>query len=112
MRVRRRIRIALVDLVTRDVDIIAAPTRATVAYPVGPKFEDIYKGISGGPSLIGGANAAGIPAISIPNGFGENGLPTAAQLIAGPFREGWLVSVAEEIQKHSDFHLRKPPQFA
>jgi len=111
MRIRTKIRTALLKLLTDDVEFILAPTRASVAYPIGVKFEDAYKGISGGPSLIGSMNLAGAPAIAFPNGYGENSLPTSAQIIAAPFRERELAGMAARYQTETDFHLRRPPQF-
>src|SRR5207244_781799 len=69
-RVRPKIRKALLALYG-DYDIIIAPTRSTVAYPIGPNFNDVYKEVRSGPSLIGSMNLLGSPAISLPNGFGD-----------------------------------------
>ena len=68
--------------------MILSPTRATVAYPTDKNFEDAYPGVGGGPPLIPAANLCGLPALCMPNGFGENGLPTSIAAI-GPafFRE-------------------------
>ncbi|HEU4520805.1 MAG TPA: amidase, partial [Thermoanaerobaculia bacterium] len=85
-RVRPKIRQALMHLF-QSVDLIASPSRATVAYPVGPDFSDVYKDISGGPAVIPSMNLLGAPGIAMPNGFGENGLPTSVQLNAAPANE-------------------------
>ena len=93
------------------VDLIAAPTRSTVAYPLDRNFDEAYKGVSGGPSLIGGMNLAGAPAISLPNGLGENGLPTAMQLIAAPSNEIALLNAAVNYQAATNDHQRTPRGF-
>lgn len=90
MRVRGKIRQRLLAIFD-DVDFIIGPTRSTVAYPIGPNFADVYKGISAGASLIGSMNLVGAPAISIPNGLGENGLPTAVQINAAPLMDHELL---------------------
>lgn len=43
------------------------------------------------------ANVVGYPAISIPNGTDEQGLPIGLQLMAPPFQEGALVALAKEL---------------
>lgn len=97
MRIRRKARSALLDLF-RTVDAVVAPTRATVAYPVGVRFQDAYPGVSAGPSLIGSMNLAGAPAVAIPSGLGENGLPTSIQLVAAPFRDVELLELGADLQ--------------
>jgi len=43
-------------------------------------------------------NATGQPAISVPLGFGDDGLPTAAQLVAKPLGEDTLLQVAAQME--------------
>ncbi|HEX9162053.1 MAG TPA: amidase [Thermoanaerobaculia bacterium] len=110
MRIRAKVRQALLTIFDR-VDLIAAPTRSTVAYPIGVNFEDAYKGISSGPSIIGSMNLLGAPAVALPNGLGENGLPTSIQLNAAPANEVTLLNVAIHYQLATDEHKRMPPLF-
>ena len=110
-RIRGKIRQALVRLF-ETVDIIAAPTRSTVAYPIGPDFSDVYKDFSSGPSIIGSMNLLGAPAVAMPNGFGENGLPTSLQLNAAPANENTLMNVAIHFQEATDHHMNTPKGFA
>jgi aspartyl-tRNA(Asn)/glutamyl-tRNA(Gln) amidotransferase subunit A len=109
-RIRAKIRAALLELF-QTVDIIAAPTRSTVAYPIGPNFNDVYKDFSGGPSIIASMNLLGAPAIAMPNGFGENGLPTSIQFNAAPTNENILMNVAINYQAATDHHEKTPPEF-
>ncbi|HWM09738.1 MAG TPA: amidase [Solirubrobacteraceae bacterium] len=51
-------------------------------------------------------NATGQPAISVPLGFGDDGLPTAAQLVAKPLGEDTLLQVAAQMETA----LGRPPQ--
>jgi aspartyl-tRNA(Asn)/glutamyl-tRNA(Gln) amidotransferase subunit A len=53
-------------------------------------------------------NYLGVPAISVPCGFDRNGLPVAFQLVAPPFREDLLLSVAHAYQSATDWHQRVP----
>lgn len=97
MRIRRKGRGALLRLF-EQVDVIVAPTRSTVAYPVGIEFQKAYPGVSAGPSLIGSMNLAGAPAVAFPSGLGENGLPTSVQVVAAPFRDAELLELGASIQ--------------
>ncbi len=110
-RIRARIRAALLD-VFQKVDLIVAPTRSTVAYPVGPDFNDVYKDFSSGAPIIASMNLLGAPAIAMPNGFGENGLPTSIQFNAAPTNENVLMNVAINYQAATDHHTKTPPGFA
>jgi len=94
-------------------DALAHPTRPTVAYPVGPKFGEAYHDASGGGEPISGAaNLLGLPGIALPNGFGRDNLPTSLSLTGRAWDEQVLVSLAHQVQQHTDFHLRRPPGFA
>jgi Asp-tRNA(Asn)/Glu-tRNA(Gln) amidotransferase A subunit family amidase len=91
-------------------DAIASPTRATVAYPADGNFADAYPGVSGGPPLIQAGNLCGLPALCVPNGFGENGLPTSMAFVGPAFSEETLVSLGNAYQSRTDWHTRRPPQ--
>lgn len=108
MRVRKLIRKALDELLAK-YDALVAPTRATVAYPIGVEFEKAYPGMGGGPAIIPAGNAAGLPAISIPNGFGQAGLPTAIQFMGRAMSEATLIAIANAYQRATDWHKRRPP---
>ena len=43
-------------------------------------------------------NVTGQPAISVPAGFGEDGLPTTAQLVGKPLGEDTLLQVASQLE--------------
>ena len=105
-RVRLKIQRAL-DEVLRDFDAMVGPTRSAVANPIEARFSE-YFGEFGGPSIGGGANAAGIPGITVPNGFGERGLPTGLQFTARAWDEAAAIGLAMEYQRRTDWHLRHP----
>jgi aspartyl-tRNA(Asn)/glutamyl-tRNA(Gln) amidotransferase subunit A len=117
MRIREKIRAPIAELF-KKFDLLAAPTRATVAIPIGVDFDKAFPELSQGRpanfvspigGLISSGNLVGYPALSLPNGFGRDGLPTALQLLAGPFREDVLTSVGAGYQSRTDFHRRRPP---
>ena len=54
------------------------------------------------------ANAAGYPAINLPNGFADTGSPTNAVIYGQPYRELEIIALAKAYQDAAGFHLRKP----
>jgi Asp-tRNA(Asn)/Glu-tRNA(Gln) amidotransferase A subunit family amidase len=54
-------------------------------------------------------NAAGLPAISIPCGFDEQGLPIGLQIAGRAFEDGTVLRLAFAYQQAADWHLRRPP---
>jgi aspartyl-tRNA(Asn)/glutamyl-tRNA(Gln) amidotransferase subunit A len=89
-------------------DVILSPTTPTPAFKFAEKthhplemyLADIYNCA---------ANLAGIPAVSIPCGFTESGLPIGLQLMAPLFAEDRLLQIAQRFQAATDYHLRQPP---
>ena len=88
-------------------DLLAAPSRSTVSYPIDKTFEQAWPGVNAS-SPIGASNLVGVPAISIPNGFGLHGLPTGLQLIAPAWGERDLLELAASYQSATDWHKRRP----
>jgi aspartyl-tRNA(Asn)/glutamyl-tRNA(Gln) amidotransferase subunit A len=109
-RIRPKIRKALLELFNEH-DLIIAPGRSTVAYPIGPNFDEVYKDVRSGPSMIGSMNLLGAPAVALPNGFGDNGLPTSIQMNAAPANETMLMNVAIQLQSATEHHKKTPAGF-
>ncbi len=55
-----------------------------------------------------GANLAGIPAISIPCGMTEEGLPIGLQLQAAPLEENRLLEIAHWYQELTGYTMQFP----
>jgi aspartyl-tRNA(Asn)/glutamyl-tRNA(Gln) amidotransferase subunit A len=108
MRVRASIKHTL-DALHARFDALVCPSRSTVAYPIGPDFEKAYPGVRGGPPVIPAGNIAGQPAISVPNGFGPNNLPTGIQFLGRAWGEPRLLAIAHAYQLATDWHRRRPP---
>ena len=108
MRLRAPVRKAL-DALCATYDALVAPSRQTVASPIGVDFDKAYPGVGGGPAVIPAGNLAGQPAISVVSGFGENGLPTGIQFQGRAFADETLVAIASEYQRRTDWHTRRPP---
>lgn len=109
-RVRAKIRRALLQLFG-EVDLVVSPTRSTVAYPIGPNFDEVYRDVRGGPAVIASMNLLGAPAVALPNGFGENGLPTSIQFNAAPANEVVLMNAAIHYQLATEHHVMRPKGF-
>jgi aspartyl-tRNA(Asn)/glutamyl-tRNA(Gln) amidotransferase subunit A len=116
LRLRERAR-GPMNKLFEEFDAVAAPTRPTVALPIGMDFDKAFPELNEGRprdfvspigTLIQAGNAVGFPALSVPNGFGREGLPTGLQLLAGPFREDVLVQVGRDFQSRTDFHVKRP----
>jgi aspartyl-tRNA(Asn)/glutamyl-tRNA(Gln) amidotransferase subunit A len=54
------------------------------------------------------ASLAGVPALSLPCGFDEHGLPVGLQLAGNYFDEARLLGVAHRYQQATDWHARVP----
>ena len=92
-RVRRRIADALAEAL-RDVDVLLAPTAPTVAWRLGERLDDpLAMYVADVATCL--ANLAGLPALSLPAGPAEEGLPAGAQLIGPAWSEGRLLGLAK-----------------
>ena len=107
-RIRRKIQRALDELLA-PYDALILPTLATVAPPNDRDFRE-YQGAFRGSQIDGAGNAAGIPSLTIPSGFGDRGLPTAVQFVGRAFSESRLIEVAAAYQRATEWHLKTPPQ--
>jgi aspartyl-tRNA(Asn)/glutamyl-tRNA(Gln) amidotransferase subunit A len=88
-------------------DAIVAPTLPTVASGIDQHFAEYF---SRDPTTSLGAvgNLCGLPAISVPNGFGERGLPTGLEFMGRAFADSLVVAAAAAYQERTDWHRRHP----
>lgn len=96
-------------LFARGLDALVGPTRATPASGIDEPFRGV---LHGNASDILGAigNGAGLPAISVPNGFTPQGLPTGIQFMGRAYDENTIIALARSYQNATDWHLRHPPE--
>jgi aspartyl-tRNA(Asn)/glutamyl-tRNA(Gln) amidotransferase subunit A len=79
------------------VDVLAGPTVAYTAPPEDPPVGTPEGEVEG--RFTGPWNLAGIPAVSLPCGVAEDGLPAGLQLAAGAGEDALLLSVAREFER-------------
>jgi aspartyl-tRNA(Asn)/glutamyl-tRNA(Gln) amidotransferase subunit A len=90
-----------------ECDLIAGPVAPTVAWALGEQANDPVKTYLEDIFTLP-ASLAGLPAMSVPAGFGEHGAPVGLQLIANYFCESDLLHTAQAFQGATDWHLRSP----
>jgi aspartyl-tRNA(Asn)/glutamyl-tRNA(Gln) amidotransferase subunit A len=89
------------------VDAILTPTSPTPAFKFGEKSEDPISMYLSDIYTIS-TNLAGLPGISVPCGFSENGLPIGMQLIGQAFEEEKLLAVAHAYDREMQFGRKQP----
>jgi aspartyl-tRNA(Asn)/glutamyl-tRNA(Gln) amidotransferase subunit A len=104
-RVRTLIRREFDELFER-CDLIATPTAPTVAFKQGA-VTDPYQMYLNDIYTIP-VNIAGLPAISVPCGTGQDGMPVGLHLIAKHWDEPTLFRGAHAYQEETDWHRRHP----
>jgi aspartyl-tRNA(Asn)/glutamyl-tRNA(Gln) amidotransferase subunit A len=77
-----------------DVDVLAMPTVPVVAPPIAGPIDGMRILRNTWPF-----NAARVPAVSVPCGQGEHGLPVGLQLVARPFGDGALLGIATMVER-------------
>ena len=94
-----------VDELFQKVDVLAAATLPVTATTVDANL-DLTLSFS---DPIGGiGNFCGLPAISVPCGFGDNGLPVGLQFIGRALDDARVIAAARALQAHTDWHTRRP----
>lgn len=96
-----------------QVDLLVTPTGPTAATPLEG---DLVTGDEADPEVLaalitftGPFNLTGLPAISVPCGFADSGLPVGMQLVARPWSEQTLLTAARAYERATAWHTRRPP---
>jgi aspartyl-tRNA(Asn)/glutamyl-tRNA(Gln) amidotransferase subunit A len=90
-----------------EVDYIITPTSPSPAFKIGEKVDDPLQMYLSDIFTIS-VNLAGLPAISIPCGFSEQGLPIGLQIIGKPFDESGILQLAYAYEQSTPWHKMKP----
>ena len=94
-----------VDLLFTPVLSIPVPTIEETSNKRGTDYLDMVVALTRNTKVV---NYLGLPAISVPCGFTDNGLPTSFQFIGRPFAEAQLLLAADRFQRETDWHNREP----
>jgi aspartyl-tRNA(Asn)/glutamyl-tRNA(Gln) amidotransferase subunit A len=87
------------------LDLLVAPAEMMTAPSAEQSLEDVeWSDPVGGMSTL-----CGLPAISVPCGFGRGGLPVGLTIVAGAFEEAKMFALARLFQGATDWHRRRPP---
>ncbi|MEO0509581.1 MAG: Asp-tRNA(Asn)/Glu-tRNA(Gln) amidotransferase subunit GatA [Verrucomicrobiota bacterium] len=90
-----------------QVDAILTPTSPTPAFKRGERSDDPLAMYLSDIYTIS-VNLAGLPAISVPSGFTESGLPIGLQVIGKAFGEADMFAVAHAFEQAHDYHRQTP----
>ena len=91
----------------KQCDVILGPTSPTPAFNAGEKASDPVAMYLSDIYTIA-VNLAGLPGMSIPCGFSNDGRPIGVQLIGDLFSEARLLNAAHQYQLNTDWHTRIP----
>ena len=95
------------DTAFQTVDVLLTPTSPTTAFQVGAHADDPLAMYLADLLTIP-ANLAGLPAISLPCGFDDDGLPIGVQLIANVLEESRLLQVAFHYEQAANVMANHP----
>ena len=104
----QRVRAAIQDdfaSAYRQVDVLVSPTSPTVAFKAGERVDDPLAMYLSDICTIP-SNLSGHPAISVPIGVDDRGLPIGFQVMAPALGEQVMFQVAAEIERQADFTAR------
>ncbi len=93
--------------VFQSYDAVVTPASPTVAFKIGEKVDDPLKMYLSDIFTIS-ANLAGIPGISVPCGYSQEGLPIGLQILAKAFDETTLLRIAYAYEQSTNWHKSKP----
>ena len=100
----RRVIIAEYQRILGQVEVIVTPTVSHPAFPIGK-----VSPLSDMLNFLRPVSLAGLPALSLPCGFTEAGLPIGMQLVGRLWEEGTILQVGHAYEQATDWHKRRPP---
>ena len=93
--------------VFHDVDALVTPTTPSAAFAQGEKMDDPVKMYLNDVFTVP-ASMAGVPAMSVPAGLDEGGLPLGLQVIGRPFDEETVLAVGAALERAAGFAALPP----
>ncbi|MBM3943275.1 MAG: Asp-tRNA(Asn)/Glu-tRNA(Gln) amidotransferase GatCAB subunit A [SAR202 cluster bacterium] len=104
---------AQVASLLREVDLLAGPAVPVPAPPLLTNQVEIGGQKVGATAALTQYtrpyNVSGTPAISVPCGFSQEGLPIGLQLAGRPFDEPTVLRAAHAYEQATSWHQRRPP---
>lgn len=91
-----------------QADVLVSPATPTTAFPFGERVEDPLAMYLNDAATVP-ANMAGIPAMSVPNGVGDEGLPVGLQILAPAQRDELMYEVAQLVENMSEPYTSEYP---
>ena len=95
------------DAAFQLVDVLLTPTAPSTAFKTGAHTDDPLSMYLADLLTIP-VNLAGLPAISVPCGFSQSGLPIGVQLIGNVLEEARLLQVAHQYEQAADVFAARP----
>jgi aspartyl-tRNA(Asn)/glutamyl-tRNA(Gln) amidotransferase subunit A len=95
------------DRAFQRCDVIVTSTAPTTAFKLGEKTADPLQMYLSDICTIS-ANLAGLPALSLPCGFDDHGMPIGMQIIGKPFDEATILRAAYSYEQATQWHKKKP----
>jgi aspartyl-tRNA(Asn)/glutamyl-tRNA(Gln) amidotransferase subunit A len=95
-----------VDLLHAPVMTMPVPTRAETEPGGAGEVMAMLARITRNTRPI---NFVGLPALAVPAGFSESGLPVSFQLVGRPFTEDLLFKAGDAYQRETTWHTQAPP---
>ncbi len=95
------------DRAFEKYDVLVAPTIPTPPFKKGEKMDDplaMYMV----DILTLSCNLAGLPGMTVPCGFSDDGLPTGLQILARHFNEEAIFRLAHAYEQATDWHTKSP----
>ena len=96
--------LATLARVLRSCDVIVTPT---IGLPAPRIDEDFWRMMER--TYTPAWNLLGTPAMSVPMGPIEGGLPSGLQIVGGRFEDAKVLRVADAYQQVTDWHAQRPP---
>lgn len=91
-----------------EIDILLSPTLPTPVPPIEENKSLLEATKHATRNTYAGAFGQ-LPGLSVPCGFGSDGMPIGLQLEAAWWQEPLLLRIGHSYQQHTDWHLRRPP---
>ncbi|HEX7609037.1 MAG TPA: amidase, partial [Solirubrobacteraceae bacterium] len=100
----------------RDFDVLLTPTSAILPPVAGAILEAQHAApdqpvldVVASVSFTAFGNVTGLPAVSLPLHWSEEGLPVGVQLVGGPWQEAQLIALSAQLEGAQPWADRAPP---